>query len=175
MRGRSPALVIGSTILALMVGLSLLGPWIAPYSATEQHILKRLQRPSQAFLLGTDQYGRDLLSRTLVGGRTALMLGVGAVLLGLAGGVPVGLAAGYLGGRADHAIMRVVDAMLSVPSLLLALLIITALGASTAHALVAIGIANVPGVARIVRGSTLGFREAEFVLAARARGEETLP
>ena len=106
-----------------------------------------------------------------MGGRTALLLGVGAVLLGLGLGVPVGLGAGYLGGRADEAIMRVVDAMLSFPSLLLALLIITALGASTAHALVAIGIANVPGIARIVRSATLAVREAEFVLAARARGE----
>ncbi|HXJ83127.1 MAG TPA: ABC transporter permease [Candidatus Methylomirabilis sp.] len=171
MSDRPPALVIGSTILAVMVAVSLLAPWIAPYAATEQHILKRLERPSPAYLLGTDQYGRDLLSRTLMGGRTALLLGVGAVLLGLAVGVPVGLAAGYFGGRADDAIMRIVDAMLSFPSLLLALLIITALGASTAHALAAIGIANVPGIARIVRGNTLALREAEFVLAARARGE----
>ena len=174
MRNRPRALVIGSTILAVMVSVSLLGPWISPYAATEQHILKRLERPSLAYLLGTDQYGRDLLSRTLMGGRTALLLGVGAVLLGLAFGVPVGLTAGYFGGRADDAIMRVVDAMLSFPSLLLALLLITALGASTTHAMVAIGIANVPGIARIVRGSTLALREAEFVLAARARGEGSL-
>ena len=171
MRPVPATLAIGSTILALMIGVSVLAPWISPYAATEQHIQKRLERPSARYLLGTDQYGRDLLSRTLMGGRTALLLGVGAVLLGLGLGVPVGLGAGYLGGRADEAIMRVVDAMLSFPSLLLALLIITALGASTAHALVAIGIANVPGIARIVRSATLAVREAEFVLAARARGE----
>ena len=171
MRPVSATLAIGSAILALMIGVSVLAPWISPYAATEQHIQKRLERPSATYLLGTDQYGRDLLSRTLMGGRTALLLGVGAVLLGLGLGVPVGLGAGYFGGRADEAIMRVVDAMLSFPSLLLALLIITALGASTAHALVAIGIANVPGIARIVRSATLAVREAEFVLAARARGE----
>jgi len=171
MRPVPATLAIGSTILALMIGVSVLAPWISPYAATEQHIQKRLERPSARYLLGTDQYGRDLLSRTLMGGRTALLLGVGAVLLGLGLGVPVGLGAGYFGGRADEAIMRVVDAMLSFPSLLLALLIITALGASTAHALVAIGIANVPGIARIVRSATLAVREAEFVLAARARGE----
>ncbi len=171
MRPVPATLAIGSAILALMIGVSVLAPWISPYAATEQHIQKRLERPSATYLLGTDQYGRDLLSRTLMGGRTALLLGVGAVLLGLGLGVPVGLGAGYFGGRADEAIMRVVDAMLSFPSLLLALLIITALGASTAHALVAIGIANVPGIARIVRSATLGVREAEFVLAARARGE----
>ena len=171
MRPVPATLAIGSAILALMIGVSVLAPWISPYAATEQHIQKRLERPSATYLLGTDQYGRDLLSRTLMGGRTALLLGVGAVLLGLGLGVPVGLGAGYFGGRADEAIMRVVDAMLSFPSLLLALLIITALGASTAHALVAIGIANVPGIARIVRSATLAVREAEFVLAARARGE----
>jgi len=171
MRPVPATLAIGSAILALMIGVSVLAPWISPYAATEQHIQKRLERPSARYLLGTDQYGRDLLSRTLMGGRTALLLGVGAVLLGLGLGVPVGLGAGYFGGRADEAIMRVVDAMLSFPSLLLALLIITALGASTTHALVAIGIANVPGIARIVRSATLAVREAEFVLAARARGE----
>ena len=171
MKHRPVALLIGSAILAVMLGVSLLGPWISPYSATEQHIVKRLQRPSGAYLLGTDQYGRDLLSRTIIGGRIALLLGIGAVALGLVIGVPLGLASGYFGGRVDNAIMRVVDAMLSFPSLLLALLIITALGASTTHALVAIGIANVPGLARIVRGNTLTLRETEFVLAARARGE----
>ena len=171
MRHRPVALLIGSAILAVMLGVSLFGPWISPYSATEQQIVKRLQRPSGAYLLGTDQYGRDLLSRTIIGGRTALFLGIGAVALGLIIGVPLGLASGYFGGRVDNAIMRVVDAMLSFPSLLLALLIITALGASTTHALVAIGIANVPGLARIVRGNTLTLRETEFVLAARARGE----
>lgn len=171
MRSVPPALGIGSLILALVLGVSVLAPWIAPYAPTDQHIPERLQPPSTKYPLGTDQYGRDLLSRTLLGGRTALVLGVGAVLLGLAFGVPVGLGAGYFGGTADNAIMRAMDAMLSFPSLLLALLIITALGASTGHALLAIGIANVPGIARIVRGATLATREEEFVLAAQARGE----
>ena len=167
-------LMVGGAILALIVVVSALAPWISPYAATEQHMLERLRPPGAKYLLGTDQYGRDLLSRTLLGGRTALVLGVGAVLLGLALGVPTGLVAGYFGGRLDNVIMRFVDAMLSFPSLLLALLIITALGATTGHALVAIGIANGPGVARIVRSATLGLREAEFVLAARARGERHL-
>ncbi len=169
-----PALAIGSAILAIVLGVTLLAPWISPYAATDQHIIERLQRPSAKYPLGTDQYGRDLLSRTLLGGKIALLLGVGAVLLGLAFGVPVGLGAGYFGGRADNTIMRVMDAVLSFPSLLLALLIITALGASTTHALLAIGIANVPGIARIVRSATLAVRGEEFVLAARASGESHL-
>ena len=167
-------LAVGGAVLALVVAASALAPWIAPHSATDQHMLDRLKPPSATYPLGTDQYGRDLLSRTLLGGRTALLLGVGAVLLGLGLGVPVGLLAGYVGGRLDNVVMRFVDAMLSFPSLLLALLIITALGATTGHALLAIGVANGPGVARIVRSATLSLREAEFVLAARARGERHL-
>jgi peptide/nickel transport system permease protein len=170
----SAALAIGIAILGLVLAVTILAPWLAPYPATEQHILERLQGPSAKYPLGTDQYGRDLLSRALLGGRTALVLGVGAVMLGLALGVPVGLAAGYLGGWADNAIMRLVDAMLSFPSLLLALLIITALGASTSHALLAIGVANAPGLARIVRSATLSVREEDYVLAARARGDSHL-
>src|SRR5262249_20535199 len=114
---------------------------------------------------------RDLLSRTIAGARPALGLGLGAVALGLALGVPIGLAAGYVGGRLDDLVMRLVDAMLAFPSLLLALLVITALGASTSHALLAIGIANAPGIARIVRSASLALRAAEFVLAAWARDE----
>jgi peptide/nickel transport system permease protein len=168
---RSPALAVGGVSLALVLVLGLVAPWIAPYPTTEQHMLDRLKPPGARFVLGTDQYGRDLLSRTLVGTRPALVLGLGAVALGLALGVPIGLLAGYVGGRLDDLVMRVVDAMLAFPSLLLALLIITALGASLSHALLAIGVANAPGVARIVRSATLSLREAEFVLAARARGE----
>jgi peptide/nickel transport system permease protein len=171
---RSPALAVGGAILALVLVIGVAAPWIAPYPTTEQHMLDRLKPPGARFVLGTDQYGRDLLSRTLVGARPALVLGLGAVLLGLALGVPIGLLAGYVGGRLDDVVMRVVDAMLAFPSLLLALLIITALGASTGHALLAIGVANAPGVARIVRSATLALREAEFVLAARARGERHL-
>jgi len=171
---RSPALAVGGLILAVVLVLGVAAPWIVPYPTTEQHMLERLKPPGARFVLGTDQYGRDLLSRTLVGTRPALLLGLGAVALGLTVGVPIGLLAGYAGGRLDDVVMRVVDAMLAFPSLLLALLIITALGASTGHALLAIGVANAPGVARIVRSATLSLREAEFVLAARARGERHL-
>ena len=171
---RSPAIAVGGTILVVVIAASLAAPWIAPYPTTEQHMLDRLKPPGARFMLGTDQYGRDLLSRTLAGARPARGLGLGAVALGLALGVPIGLAAGYVGGRLDDVVMRAVDAMLAFPSLLLALLIITALGASTAHALLAIGLANAPGVARIVRSASFALRDAEFVLAARVRGERHL-
>ena len=107
----------------------------------------------------------------LLGGRTSLVLGLGAVALALGIGVPTGLVAGYAGGRTDDVAMRITDVFLSFPSLLMALLIITGLGAGLGHAIVAIGIANAPGIARVVRGATLSVKNEEFVLAARARGE----
>ena len=167
----SPAFVLGSLIAGVVLALTVLAPAIAPYTMAEQHIGDRLQGPSPRHLFGTDQYGRDLLSRTLVGGRTALLLGMGAVALGLALGVPIGLASGYVGGWADHVIMRVMDAFLSFPALLMALLVLTALGAGTGHAVLALGIANAPGIARIVRSQTLAVTHEEFVLAARAHGD----
>jgi peptide/nickel transport system permease protein len=165
------ALAIGSSILAFAILVSALGPFISPPAATEQHILDRLQGPSAKYFLGTDQYGRDLLSRTLLGGRTSLILGVGAVALGLFLGIPIGLLTGYFKGKTDEIVMRFMDTLLSFPSLLMALLIITALGASMSHAMLAIGIANCPGISRIVRSATLSVRTEEFVLAAEARGE----
>jgi len=167
----NPPLAIGTLILGCVLALTLLAPLVAPYGVAEQSIPDRLQRPGGKHLLGTDQYGRDLLTRTLFGGRTALLLGLGAVALGLLFGVPIGLASGYAGGRTDEVIMRVVDALLSFPALLMALMIITALGASTLHALLAIGVANAPGIARIVRSQTLAVKHEEFVLAACAQGE----
>ena len=167
----SPALALGSLILAAVIAVSIMGPTVAPFSVSEQRIADRLQGPSLRHLLGTDQYGRDLFSRTLVGSRTALLLGLGAIALGLALGVPIGLASGYFGGWTDHVIMRVTDAFLSFPSLLMALLVITALGAGTTHAVLALGIANAPGIARVVRSQTLAVTHEEFVLAARAQGD----
>jgi peptide/nickel transport system permease protein len=168
---QNPALVIGSSILAFIILVSLVGPVISRHATTEQHILKRLQGPSLTYLFGTDQYGRDLLSRTLLGGRTSLILGLGAVALGLVLGIPIGLITGYFKGRTDEIVMRFMDILLSFPSLLMALLIITALGASLSHAILAIGIANCPGIARIVRSATLSVGNEEFVFAAEARGE----
>jgi peptide/nickel transport system permease protein len=165
------ALAIGSSTLAFAILVSILGPLISPQAATDQHILDRLQAPSAKYFLGTDQYGRDLLSRTLLGGRTSLILGVGAVALGLFLGIPIGLLTGYFKGKTDEIVMRFMDTLLSFPSLLMALLIITALGASMSHAMLAIGIANCPGISRIVRSATLSVRTEEFVLAAEARGE----
>jgi peptide/nickel transport system permease protein len=171
---RSPPLCIGAVILVLVVTTTILAPLVAPYSATDQNILSRLKPPTAAHWLGTDQFGRDVLSRVLLGGQSSLILGIGAIALALAIGVPLGIAAGYFGGVIDDILMRTTDVFMSFPSLLMALLVITVLGASIEHATVAIGIANTPGIARVVRATTLSVRNEEFVLAARVRGDTVL-
>lgn len=165
---------MGAAILVAIAAVTVAGPFVAPYSPTQQRIVESFRGPSVHHWLGTDQYGRDVLSRMLLGGWKSLSLGLGAVALALIVGVPAGLLAGYRGGRTDNLIMRVTDVFLSFPSLLMALLIITALGGSLLHAVIAVGIANAPGIARVVRGSSLGVKNEEFVLAARARGEGVL-
>jgi len=162
---------IGVTLVGTVVLGSLIGPELAPYSPTEPHLLHKLEGPSSKFILGTDHLGRDLLSRVLNGGRTSLFLGVSAALLGLLLGVPIGLISGYAGGRIDEAIMRLMDTIMSFPSLLLALLILTTLSSSVWNAIMAIGIVYAPRIARIVRSSTLSVKQEEFIQAARATDE----
>ena len=171
---QSPPLCIGTIILVLVTFITIIAPLIAPYSPTEQNILFRLKPPSAAHWLGTDQFGRDVLSRVLIGGRSSFILGIGAIALALAIGVPLGIAAGYFGGVIDDLLMRATDVFLSFPALLMALLVITVMGASIEHATLAIGIANTPAIARVVRGTTLSVRNEEFVLAARVRGDSVL-
>ena len=122
-------------------------------------------------ILGTDNFGRDLLARTIFGGRTSLMLGVMSVILSLIAGIPLGILAGYQGGRVDEFIMRLMDVLMSFPTLIFALLILVVLGGSIWNAIFAVGIVFTPRVARIVRSSTLSVRNKEYVKAAEARGE----
>jgi peptide/nickel transport system permease protein len=162
---------IGSLFLGGVIAASLLGPLFAPHDPTTTDIVNALQGPSSTYLLGTDHLGRDIFSRVLHGGRTSLFLGVSATLLGLALGVPIGLIAGYAGGRIDEAIMRFMDAVMSFPSLLLALLILTVLSSSIWNAIMAIGVVYAPNIARIVRSSTLSVKQEEYIEAARAMNE----
>lgn len=166
--------VIAVFLLTPVVFGSLFGPFIVPHDPTQTHLLHKLEGPSATFPLGTDYLGRDLLSRVMLGGRVSLLLGVSATALGLVLGVPIGLTAGYAGGRIDEVIMRVMDALMSFPSLLLALLILTTLSSSIWNAIMAIGIVYAPRIARVVRGSTLSVKEEEYVQAAKARGESDL-
>lgn len=168
---RSPTGIAGSVLLTLVFVMAVLGPWLAPYDPQAFHTTSRLQGPSWDFLLGTDQYGRDILSRILNGAPATVSFGVGATLLGVGVGAVIGVIAGVAGGRTDTVIMRILDGLLAMPELLFTLLIVTFLGGGSAQAMLAVAITFAPGMARISRSAVLSVRTREYVLAAIARGE----
>jgi peptide/nickel transport system permease protein len=167
----NPKAATASLILGTIVFLTVVAPLIIPYDPTTTNPAIRNSPPGGAYLFGTDHLGRDLFSRVLMGGRTTLVLGLSAVGLALRGGVPLGMLAGYRGGRTDDVIMRVMDLVMSFPTILLALLILTAVSSSMWNAIAAIGLVFIPKVARIVRSSTLSVKNESFVQAAEVRGE----
>lgn len=143
---------------------------VSPYTYTEQHIPDALKPPGAQYWLGTDQFGRDIFSRLIYGTRIVMMVALGSVLIAILIGVPLGLIAGYYGGILDSVIMRIQDAILSFPVLLLALLMIATFGASTLNVIVAIAFVYIPRFARLVRGSVLELKEREYVWASRLIG-----
>jgi peptide/nickel transport system permease protein len=168
---RQPNFLVGFGLL-LIVGVAVLfGPELAPYDPQAFHAQARLQPPSAAFWLGTDQFGRDLLSRVLTGARPTVLFGLGATAAGVAAGALIGLVAGVSGGWVDAIIMRILDGLVAVPDLLFALLIVTILGNGAGNALLAVAVAFTPGLARITRSTVLSLRGRDYVVAARARGE----
>ena len=162
--------------LALVVALTALAGSVAPHDPLAVNIRHRLAPPAwmdggaRDHLLGTDQIGRDLLSRIIYGGRVSLAVGVGAVLVAASIGVALGLGAGYFGGRTDWTIMTLVNVMLTFPFVLLALSVIAVLGPSLTNMIIVLGVAGWPIYCRVVRTEALALREREFVLAARALG-----
>ncbi|WFS04038.1 ABC transporter permease [Rhizobium tumorigenes] len=167
----TPQGALGLGIVLLVFLAVAIGPVIAPHDPEKMAILARYKPPSSAYWLGTDQYGRDIFSRLLVGARATVVMAVLATLAGTLVGALVGTASAFVGGRVDEFIMRTVDAVMSIPSLLFALLVVTLLGSSTANALVAVAIAFAPGMARITRSVALLVRKQDYVSAAIARGE----
>lgn len=163
-------------ILAVIVASAVLAPWVSPHDPLAVNIRHRLAPPAwmeggtPAHLLGTDQVGRDLLSRMIYGGRVSLVVGVSAVLLSATIGVLLGLGAGYFGGRADWTIMTGVNVMLTFPFVLLALAVIAVLGPSLVNMIIVLGVAGWPIYARVIRAETMAIREREFVVAGRALG-----
>ena len=162
--------LVGGGILLVLLLMALLAPLLAPHDPLAQDLYKRLQPPSADHWLGTDDFGRDILSRIIYGSRISLRIGLLAISLALTFGTLFGLVAGYRGGVADMIIMRLMDLMLAFPSILLAIAIVAVIGPGIENAILAVSIVMVPQFARLVRSSVLIVREATYVEAARALG-----
>ncbi|MDR7554447.1 MAG: ABC transporter permease [Armatimonadota bacterium] len=167
---RSRAAMLGLAVVGLWALVAVCAPWLAPHSPTEQHLADRLSPPSARYPLGTDELGRDVLSRVLFGARLSIPTALGVVALTALLGTVLGAVSGYAGGVVDDALMRTSDAVLAFPSLILAMAITAALGPGLRNALLAMVLVLWPEYARIVRGQVLSLREMEYVAAARALG-----
>ncbi|HET6236020.1 MAG TPA: ABC transporter permease [Acetobacteraceae bacterium] len=170
-RSLPPALLIGAAIVLVLLVAAALAQVIAPYPFDQMHIRDRFSPPSLRYLAGTDEYGRDVFSRVLIGSQLSLLLGVVATLISMGTGVPLGLLAGYRRGLIDEVIMRVLDITLAFPPILLVLLILAITQPSLTKTAVAIGVLSAPPIGRVTRSVTLDLMSGEFMEAARARGE----
>jgi len=170
---RDPGFFWGSMLLGVLVLLALAAPWIRPYDPIEMRLGEALQAPNVRHLMGTDNFGRDILSRVLIGARLSLGVGIVATALATLVGTALGLVAGYWGGWVDAVIGWVVDMLMAFPGILLALGIVAILGTGLFNVLLAVGIASVPGFIRLIRGATLAVKERPYVEAALALGAST--
>ncbi|HIU79033.1 MAG TPA: ABC transporter permease [Candidatus Avilachnospira avicola] len=161
---------LSAIVICLFIAMAILAPVIAPYGEAEQDLINRLQGPSAAHILGTDELGRDVFTRMLYGSRISIAIGILPSLISLIIGVIAGLTAGYFGGAVDYVIMRVADVMLSIPSLLLAMVVMYTLGSSTVNLFVALSMTGWSSVARVVRSQTLSIKQSEYIEAARSIG-----
>ena len=167
---RRPLGAIGALIIVVMALLAAAAGWIAPYNPVENDYAAMLSAPSAAHWLGTDAFGRDVLSRIIYGSRTALMVGLGASLIGATLGSLIGVASAYFGGRVDLVVQRVMDVFFAFPVIILALAVVAILGTGAGNVILAIATPMVPRCARVVRSSALAVREMPYVDAARASG-----
>ena len=161
---------LGVVVMLVAVSVALLAPVISPYDPLKQDLGNALARPDRAHLMGTDNVGRDVLSRMIWGTRVSLLAGFGSVALAMAAGGMLGLLAGYAGGRTDGLVMRLMDAVLSFPPLVLALALGAVLGAGLTGVVIALGVVYTPTFARLMRGQVLTITAREYVEAARALG-----
>jgi peptide/nickel transport system permease protein len=167
---QNPMGLIGGLIVLVLVIAAILAPLITPFDPVEQHPGLELQPPGSQFWLGTDHLGRDLLSRILFGSRSSLLIGLLAVGLGAGFGIASGLAAGYFGGWVDAVLMRLFDALLSFPAILLGIGVVSVIGSGPMSVAYALAVATVPTFARLMRARVLSEREREYVVAARCIG-----
>lgn len=162
--------VVSAVVIVLLILAAILAPVLTPYAFDEGDILNRLSSPSAAHLLGTDETGRDVLTRMLYGARVSLAVGIVPTLASMLLGVALGMVAGFVGGKTDYIIMRIADVMLAFPSLLLAMVIMYTLSDGLINIFLALALVNWASVARIVRSETLSLKETEYVEAARSMG-----
>ena len=167
---RNRTAMVSLVILTLIVLIAVFAPLLAPHDPARSSLRNILKPPSMRYLLGSDDLGRDVLSRLMFAGRLSLVASVQAVAIALAIGLPLGLISGYVGGWVDTIIMRLNDALMSFPALILAVVIVGMLGPSLTNAMTAIGLVYAPRIMRVVRGSTLSVREEVYITAARATG-----
>jgi peptide/nickel transport system permease protein len=167
---RNRTALVGTVGVFMILVLAIFGPFFMPYDPIEQHLLDQLKPPSGRFLFGTDVFGRDVLSRVILGTRFSLIVGLTSVVIAVVLGVPTGVLAGYKGGLIDTGITRVVDILMSFPVLILGLMLRAAIGGGFIGLVLAIGIAITPRFIRLARGPTLSIREKEYVESAKALG-----
>ncbi len=167
--GRKVA-VFGAAIILVLIVVAILAPLLAPYNPYKQNLRESLQQPSEHHLLGTDPFGRDTLSRIIYGTRASLAVGIVSVGVGALLGMSIGLLGGYFGGVVDTLTMRAIDALMSIPSLMLALAIGAALGGGLGNVMISLGIALTPTYARLMRCEVLTVKQADYVTACRAIG-----
>ena len=166
----TPSSAIGLLIVAFWVACAFFWPLFAPYDPDVQDYSNLLGDPSRTHLFGTDHIGRDVLSRVLAGSREVLMLAPAATLLGVVGGVMVGLSAAYYGGWYDEIVMRVMDAVMAFPFIVLVLLVLSVMGSSVQNVILVIGLGFIPLTGRVVRAAALSVRNLDYIAAARLRG-----
>ena len=171
---RNPRMIIGGAVVLAWLVIAIFAPFLAPYDPIKVNVADSLIPPGGAHWLGTDDLGRDVLSRVMWGSRVSLSVGVISVSIGLFVGTSLGLAAGYLGGKFDLFIMRGIDALLAFPALILAIAITSALGPQIQNAMIAIGIVAIPAYARLTRGQVLAVRARDYIVAARTIGASPL-
>jgi len=157
-------------LLICMILVAILGPWLTPYDPLTQNLKERLQPPSVNHLAGTDQFGRDILSRLIIGTQTAMLIGITATVIGKTTGVLIGIVSAYAGRKTDMAIQRVMDAFMAFPNLVLIIAFVAVLGNSITNLIIAIGVPMIPRPNRVSRSVALSVKEFQFVEAAKAVG-----
>lgn len=167
---KRPIAVIGFFIVLIFIVIAFVAPLIAPYDPYATDFKNMLAKPSSAHLLGTDELGRDILSRILYGSRISLAIGLAAVGIAMLIGVPLGLIAGYYGGKLDNFIMRTIDILMAFPSILLAIVVVSILGPGLQNTIIAVSVFSVASFARLARGEVLNIKNQEFIEASRALG-----